>query len=134
MTIPVDQPRPLDPVEADFATTTGISWASIPQPTLADGSGSPTDADSVFAILDQLPARHREIVAALLRGERTATMADSLFLSTSTVRSHLSSIFKVFGVHSQTELLALLRSHRAAVWRGRLAPLTDPLTGQHRNG
>jgi DNA-binding NarL/FixJ family response regulator len=33
-----------------------------------------------------------------------------MFVSESTVRSHLSAIFKAFGVKSQTQLITLLRS------------------------
>jgi len=115
MTVPVDQGRPLDPVEEEFATAGGIRWIStspMPESTDGDGFASPHRADGAFAVLDRLPARQREMVAALLRGERISATAASLFLSTSTVRSHLSSIYKEFGVHSQTELLALLRSPR----------------------
>jgi DNA-binding CsgD family transcriptional regulator len=45
-----------------------------------------------------------------LRGKRVATIARMMFISQSTVRNHLSAIFERFGVHSQAELLALLRS------------------------
>jgi DNA-binding NarL/FixJ family response regulator len=50
------------------------------------------------------------IVAALLQGKRTATIAREMFISASTVRSHLSSIFRAFGVRSQADLISLLRS------------------------
>ncbi|MBK5332383.1 MAG: helix-turn-helix transcriptional regulator [Ilumatobacteraceae bacterium] len=116
MTVPVDQQRPLGAVEEAFATAKGIGWVST-SPTLRTtrsvGSGSGQVAESVFAVLDRLSARQREIVAALLRGERTSETAASMFLSKSTVRSHLSAIFNQFGVHSQTELLVLLRSQNA---------------------
>ena len=99
-----------------FATAKGIGWVSR-SPTLRTTrsveSGSGQVAESVFAVLDRLSARQREIVAALLRGERTSETAASMFLSQSTVRSHLSAIFNQFGVHSQTELLVLLRSQNA---------------------
>jgi DNA-binding CsgD family transcriptional regulator len=38
-----------------------------------------------------------------------STIADTLFVSQSTVRNHLATIFKKFGVHSQAELLELLK-------------------------
>ncbi len=66
-----------------------------------------------YPALDALPARQREIVDRLLQGERIPTIADALFLSRSTVRNHLSKVFKSFGVGSQAELLALLRSEVA---------------------
>jgi DNA-binding CsgD family transcriptional regulator len=125
MTVPVEQRRALDAVEEEFATATGIAWVSkspTPRITGADRSASGDVAERAFAVLDRLSARQREIVAALLRGERTSETAASMFLSTSTVRSHLSAIFNAFGVHSQTELLALLRSQKAAAGRGPIAP------------
>jgi DNA-binding NarL/FixJ family response regulator len=70
-------------------------------------------AESPFEVLDRLSTRQREIVAALLQGQRTRAIAASLFVSSSTVRSHLSAIFEAFGVRSQTELLSLLRSQKS---------------------
>jgi DNA-binding CsgD family transcriptional regulator len=46
----------------------------------------------------------------LLQGERVPGIARSLFLSASTVRNHLTAIFAKFGVHSQEELIQLLRA------------------------
>ena len=72
MTVPVDQQRPLDPVEQEFATASGIGWVSTsPTPgiTLADGSALPHDEDSAFAVLDRLPARRaRDRCGAAPRG------------------------------------------------------------------
>jgi DNA-binding CsgD family transcriptional regulator len=72
---------------------------------------------SRFAALDDLPRRQRDIVDRLLRGERIATIADSMNITTSTVRNHLSQVYAVFGVHSQSELLVLLRTDSDAVVR-----------------
>ena len=67
---------------------------------------------SVFSIMDGLSPRERAIVAALMQGKRTATIAREMFISESTVRSHLSSIFQAFSVRSQADLVTLLRSPR----------------------
>jgi len=67
------------------------------------------DATRVGA-LDQLPNRQREIVDRLLRGERIPSIAAAMYISSSTVRNHLSHVYGTFGVHSQSSLLALLRS------------------------
>ena len=56
-----------------------------------------------------LTARQWEVMSRLLRGDRVPTIAAELYISQSTVRNHLSAIFEHFGVHSQAELLALLR-------------------------
>jgi DNA-binding CsgD family transcriptional regulator len=63
-----------------------------------------------FPQLRSLNSRHWEVLTRLLRGERVPTIAAALFLSQSAIRSNLSAIFQKFGVHSQSELLALLRS------------------------
>ena len=56
-----------------------------------------------------LTTRQWEIVTLLLRGKRVPTIARELYVSQSTVRNHLSVIFRKFGVHSQPELLEALR-------------------------
>jgi DNA-binding CsgD family transcriptional regulator len=118
MTVPVEEPRPRDAVEDELARYADIDWGSwVPLPAAADGHGSGRmwgqTAESPFEVLDRLSTRQREIVAALLQGQRTRAIAASLFVSSSTVRSHLSAIFEAFGVRSQTELLSLLRSQKS---------------------
>jgi DNA-binding NarL/FixJ family response regulator len=56
-----------------------------------------------------LSPRQADILTRLLRGERVATIAAELYVSPTTVRNHLTAIFRKFGVHSQTELIELLR-------------------------
>lgn len=58
----------------------------------------------------ELSARQWEIVTRLLRGERVPGIAKALYVSQSTVRSHLARIYRTLGVNSQAELLAKLRS------------------------
>jgi PAS domain S-box-containing protein len=62
--------------------------------------------------LNQLSARQWQILTRLLRGDRVPTIAGALHLGQSTVRNYLSAIFARFDVHSQAELLTLLRSGR----------------------
>jgi DNA-binding CsgD family transcriptional regulator len=59
--------------------------------------------------LDELSPRENEVFELLLVGHRVSTMADQLCLSKHTVRNHLKSIFKKTGVHSQAELVQLVR-------------------------
>ena len=61
--------------------------------------------------LRRLKERAR-ILRRLLRGERVPTIARDLFLSQSTVRNHLSAIYRRLGVHSQAGLLARLLPRR----------------------
>jgi DNA-binding CsgD family transcriptional regulator/PAS domain-containing protein len=60
--------------------------------------------------IGELTTRQWEILSLLLQGQRVSTIAQSLFVSQSTVRNHLATIFKKFGVHSQAELLEKLRT------------------------
>jgi DNA-binding CsgD family transcriptional regulator len=55
-----------------------------------------------------LSPRKSEILRRLARGERVPAIARGLFVSQSTVRNHLSAIYRKVGVHSQAELLARL--------------------------
>jgi DNA-binding CsgD family transcriptional regulator/PAS domain-containing protein len=62
--------------------------------------------------LAELTSRQWEILSRLLRGQRVPTIARQLYVSQSTVRNHLGSIYARFGVHSQAELLEALRRPR----------------------
>lgn len=59
--------------------------------------------------LSRLSSREYEIVVRLAAGDRVPGIARSLFLSESTVRNHLTSVYRKFSVRSQTELLTRLR-------------------------
>lgn len=65
-----------------------------------------------FPQLNSLTARQWEVLSRLLRGDRVASIARSLYVSESTVRNNLSDMYRIFGVHSQSELIDLLREHR----------------------
>ncbi|TFV83345.1 LuxR family transcriptional regulator [Blastococcus sp. CT_GayMR20] len=60
--------------------------------------------------LDRLSGRELEIVVRLMHGDRVRAIAESLFLSPSTVRNHLSAVFRKMRVGSQQELIHLLRA------------------------
>lgn len=64
--------------------------------------------------LSVLSSRELEIVRNLLQGRRVTQIARSLFLSPNTVRSHLKSVFRKLGVHSQGELVELCARRGAA--------------------
>lgn len=59
--------------------------------------------------LDVLSARELEIVQLLADGMRPPSIARQLHLSASTIRNHLSGIYRKLGVASQEELLLSLR-------------------------
>jgi DNA-binding CsgD family transcriptional regulator len=53
-----------------------------------------------------LTPREQDVVAAVLRGQSTRSIADQLFISEHTVQTHLRSVFAKTGVHSRRELVA----------------------------
>lgn len=59
--------------------------------------------------MQRLTTRELQVVEQLMNGDRVPAIAASLFLSQSTVRNHLSSVFAKLRVSSQQELVALLR-------------------------
>ncbi|MBI5088776.1 MAG: EAL domain-containing protein, partial [Actinobacteria bacterium] len=67
-------------------------------------------AIDLMAESEKLSTRQLEVLRRLLAGERVPGIARALYLSQSTVRNHLSVIFQRLGVHSQEELIQLLRS------------------------
>lgn len=112
--VPADQPRPLDAVEEELATATHMRWVSPADSTGRPASSRPHNVTDTYSVLDGLSPRHRTIIAALMQGERTSAIARSQFVSESTIRSHLSAIYRAFGVHSQSELLSMLRMRNSS--------------------
>ena len=85
-------------------------------------AGIPTRADVLphgraLPYVKELSPRQQEVLRRLLQGERVPGIARNLFLSPSTVRNHLTAIFAKLGVHSQEELIQLLRVHPSAAPR-----------------
>jgi DNA-binding NarL/FixJ family response regulator len=120
----------LDPDEGtfDFALLPGREWGADSQARTeklaehlrhiavevqaADVMGTEEETISLgMPASAALSGRQWDIVNRLVRGERVTNMAAEMFLSPSTVRNHLGAIFRKTGVHSQQELLALLRGH-----------------------
>lgn len=62
--------------------------------------------------LSMLTSREWEVVVRLLEGERVPGIAADMFLSQSTIRNYLSAVYAKLGVHSQGELIRLLRGRR----------------------
>ena len=75
---------------------------------VVDGLQRLPDASQVPGLAD-LSSRQWDIVTRLLNGERVPDIARATFVSQSTVRNQLGTIYRKVGVHSQAELLALLR-------------------------
>jgi DNA-binding NarL/FixJ family response regulator len=59
--------------------------------------------------LGKLTSREWAVLTRLLDGQRVPAIAADLYVSQSTVRNHLSSIYAKLGVHSQVDLIRLIR-------------------------
>jgi DNA-binding CsgD family transcriptional regulator len=69
--------------------------------------------------LGRLTSREWVVLTRLLDGQRISAIAADLLVGQATVRDHLSSIYAKLGVHSQAELVRLLRrgNRRSAAGR-----------------
>jgi DNA-binding NarL/FixJ family response regulator len=86
-------------------------------------------ANQEFADRFGLSGREREIVDALASGDRIAGIAQRLGLSLHTVRNNVKATFLKCKVHSQEELIALVRSASSAPPAGAsAAPVGKPAT------
>lgn len=68
-------------------------------------------------LVEALTPRERELVAAAARGEDNATIADRLFLSPVTVKTHLNRAMAKLAVRDRGQLVAL--AHRVGLVGGR---------------
>jgi DNA-binding CsgD family transcriptional regulator len=59
--------------------------------------------------LGKLTSREWAVLTRLVDGQRVSAIAADLYVSQSTVRNHLSSIYAKLGVHSQVDLVRLVR-------------------------
>jgi DNA-binding CsgD family transcriptional regulator len=76
---------------------------------VAVAAGSADQGELRSDALARLSTRELEIVTMLLAGDRVPAIAESLHLTQSTVRNHLSSVFQKLRVSSQQALIVLLR-------------------------
>jgi DNA-binding NarL/FixJ family response regulator len=56
-----------------------------------------------------LSPREQEVLALMARGERTTEIAESLFVSRNTVRTHVQNVLSKLGAHSMLEAVAVAR-------------------------
>ncbi len=109
---------PLDVEVTRVSGSDPAPWLAMlysPTPVLRDPTpeiaGTEGEEWEPFLLLThpELSNREREVARALLSGYRVTTIARRLFLSPSTVRNHLSSMFHKVGVESQAELIERFR-------------------------
>lgn len=63
------------------------------------------------SLFEILTPREREVLALMVKGMGNKEIADHLVISSSTTKSHVSSILAKLGVTSRTEVIALVMEH-----------------------
>ena len=78
--------------------------------------------------------RERQVLSFVSRGLTNAQIADKLFLSESTIKSHLSSAFSKFGVRSRKEAAALFLELEQTERRAPTGPRIGLRRARHERG
>src|SRR5262245_7403833 len=82
---------------------------SLTAAVIADFRGLREHGDGGIApLLDVLSAREREVASLVAEGLKNRSIGQRLFISETTVRHHLTSIFSKIGVSSRVELVLML--------------------------
>lgn len=76
---------------------------------LSEMSAKETAVMKDVTLIGQLTERESEIAGLLLKGRTYKMIADELFLSENTVKTHIKNIYAKFNVQSKVELINLLR-------------------------
>ena len=63
--------------------------------------------------LDPLTEREKDVLAELLSGKSNKEIAEALFISESTVKTHVRSIFSKYDVSSRAELISTLLKNQS---------------------
>jgi DNA-binding CsgD family transcriptional regulator len=112
--LPIPAGTAPDPVSADLSAMLLRLGRGAEAAELARGVFRGISERSVPG-LSRLTTREFEIVTRLLEGDRAPAIASKLFLSQSTVRNHLASVFAKLGVNSQQELVDVLKTTQPQV-------------------
>jgi DNA-binding CsgD family transcriptional regulator len=97
------------PISGDLSAILGRLGRGAEVAQLVRGvTGGMTDRD--LPGLSSLTTRELEVLTRLVDGDRVPAIAAELFLTQSTVRNHLASIFNKVGVTSQQQLLNVFRA------------------------
>lgn len=93
----------------------------------AEVAHRPIRRSTRYPALDHLlTPREREVLARLVRGESTTSMARSMGVRLSTTRTHIDSVLIKLGVHSRLEAVAYAVREGIIEVPGRLRPESTP--------
>jgi DNA-binding NarL/FixJ family response regulator len=89
-------------------------------------SRRPQPADPDVTKIAMLSPREREVIALVGEGLKNQQIADRLFISETTVRHHLTSIFDKLGVTDRVELIIFAYNHGLATMPRKSSPEPEP--------
>lgn len=76
----------------------------------ATSAGNTTSTDSAI-IIDPLSAREIQVLKLIDEGNSNKTIASTLSVAPTTIKSHIRNIYSKLGVHRRTQALAIARSY-----------------------
>ena len=97
-----DSRRVRDPLLGDYLQR--LLQAFGPLPTQLEAT-----PEQLGAVLEPLTRKELRVLQLLVEGYSNSAMAEKLFVSDSTVRTHLRNINMKFGAHSRTQAVAIAR-------------------------
>jgi DNA-binding CsgD family transcriptional regulator len=105
----------IEPADDRASRLEGHLWRIALEVQAAGLGGRPGRHEQWWAEpqLAELSGRQAEILRRTVRGERVQDIARALVIADSTVRNHLSGIYRKFGVHSQSALMLRLMPRAA---------------------
>ena len=79
---------------------------SVTRRLISTFAAPPTLDESVVARLDRLTDREQEVLVAVAAGSSNIEIAEELFVSAATVKSHVSSILTKLGLTNRAQAVA----------------------------
>jgi two-component system nitrate/nitrite response regulator NarL len=99
-------------IEKVYAGEVWLDRSAVARVLRGVSNGGSEDADG--ARIASLTERERDVIAVIGEGLKNKQIAERLFISETTVRHHLSSIFEKLGVSDRLELLVYAYRHKLA--------------------
>lgn len=99
-------------IEKVYAGEVWLDRSAVARVLRGVSNGRSEDADG--ARIASLTERERDVIAVIGEGLKNRQIAERLFISETTVRHHLSSIFEKLGVSDRLELLVYAYRHKLA--------------------
>jgi DNA-binding CsgD family transcriptional regulator len=74
-----------------------------------------TEINSTLNALEPLTAREQEVLQFLISGKSNKAIAEDLFISESTVKTHVRNIYSKYNVSGRTELICILLKNKISI-------------------